>query len=968
MSTPCRLRNNSTNGMKTLGIDVGSSSVKVSLLDVATGECAGAVTLPSAEMPIDAPQPGWAEQDPRCGGITCGKGCGRSSRGPEGRHRESDRNHVPDARTRVPRRGGRAVAKIHYLVRQPGCGDRGSSVRRARTRSLSGTPVEFARNFTASKLAWVRENEPEVFAGVHRFMLPGDYVLYRLTGEMSTTRSGLSEQILWDFTENKPAGFVAGYYGIDLRTIPQAHPSIGIQARVDAAAAADLGLEAGTPVSYRAGDQPNNAFSLNVLDPGEVAATGGTSGVVYGVTDVPRPDRFSRVNTFLHVNHEPRRPRYGVLLCINGTGILNAWVKKTTVPDMSYPEVNRRCAEIPVGSEGVLMLPFGNGAERMLGNRYTGAEAIGLDLNRHDRFHLLRAAQEGIAFAFRYGMDVMRETGLRLRVIRAGYANLFLSPVFRQTLATLCGADIELSQYRRGFGRRPGRGSRRRTVRFPGRDVRVAPQDRRSASRSCGQGCVGTGIRALESRTGKPARPRVARNFSLKFIFKNNTKSNQTMMESMFSKFGKIGYEGPDSKKSAGVSLVRREPGRGGQDHERIPSFRDRLLAFVLRRRQRSVRRRHPSFPVGRYRRSGGAGEGQDGFGFRFLRENRRSVLLLSRCRSRPRRRPVAEYEKNLQAVVEYAGQKQRETGVKLLWGTANVFGNGRYMNGAATNPDFAAVSRAAVQIKNAIDATIALGGENYVFWGGREGYMSLLNTDMKREKEHLATMLTLARDYARKNGFQGTFLVEPKPMEPTKHQYDYDTETVIGFLRHYGLDKDFKVNIEVNHATLAGHTFEHELQCAADAGMLGSIDANRGDAQNGWDTDQFPINLQETVEAMLVILRNGGFGSGGVNFDAKTRRNSTDAEDLFIAHIAGMDTFARALLIADTILRDSPLEQWRKQRYASFDSGKGAEFEQGKATLEALRDLAAAAGEPATVSGKQEKIRATAFDVYLMP
>lgn len=267
----------------------------------------------------------------------------------------------------------------------------------------------------------------------------------------------------------------------------------------------------------------------------------------------------------------------------------------------------------------------------------------------------------------------------------------------------------------------------------------------------------------------------------------------------------------------------------------------------------------------------------------------------------------IEEYEANLKEIVAYAKQKQAETGIKLLWGTANVFGNGRYMNGAATNPDFATVSRAAVQIKNAIDATIALGGENYVFWGGREGYMSLLNTDMKREKDHLAMMLTLARDYARRNGFKGTFLVEPKPMEPTKHQYDYDTETVIGFLRHYGLDKDFKVNIEVNHATLAGHTFDHELQCAADAGMLGSIDANRGDAQNGWDTDQFPINLQETVEAMLVIMRNGGFGTGGVNFDAKTRRNSTDAEDLFIAHIAGMDTFARALLIADELLRNSP-------------------------------------------------------------
>lgn len=315
----------------------------------------------------------------------------------------------------------------------------------------------------------------------------------------------------------------------------------------------------------------------------------------------------------------------------------------------------------------------------------------------------------------------------------------------------------------------------------------------------------------------------------------------------------------------------------------------------------------------------------------------------------------VAEYERRMHAIVEYAKQKQAETGIKLLWGTANVFSNARYMNGAATNPDFAAVAWAGTQIKNAIDATIALGGENYVFWGGREGYMSLLNTDMKREKEHLARMLTMARDYARKQGFKGTFLIEPKPMEPTKHQYDYDTETVIGFLRHWGLDKDFKVNIEVNHATLAGHTFQHELQCAVDAGMLGSIDANRGDAQNGWDTDQFPIDLQDAVEAMLVILAGGGIGHGGFNFDAKVRRNSTDVEDLFIAHISGMDTFARALLIADRILAESPYEAWRKERYASFDSGKGAEFEQGGLSLEQLREYATE-HTPEQLSSHQEK------------
>jgi xylose isomerase len=308
-----------------------------------------------------------------------------------------------------------------------------------------------------------------------------------------------------------------------------------------------------------------------------------------------------------------------------------------------------------------------------------------------------------------------------------------------------------------------------------------------------------------------------------------------------------------------------------------------------------------------------------------------------------------------MQIITEYAKQKQAESGVKLLWGTANVFSNPRYMNGASTNPDFNVVSWAGTQVKNALDATIALGGENYVFWGGREGYMSLLNTDMKRETEHLAKFLTMARDYARKNGFKGTFFIEPKPMEPTKHQYDYDAATVIGFLRHHGLDKDFKLNIEVNHATLAGHTFQHELQVAADADMLGSIDANRGDYQNGWDTDQFAMNLQEMTEAMLVILTSGGIKGGGVNFDAKVRRNSTDADDLFLAHIGSMDAFARGMLIAQDILEKSDYLARRKARYESFDFGKGKAFEKGELTLEDLRNHALATGEPSLISGKQE-------------
>jgi xylose isomerase len=315
----------------------------------------------------------------------------------------------------------------------------------------------------------------------------------------------------------------------------------------------------------------------------------------------------------------------------------------------------------------------------------------------------------------------------------------------------------------------------------------------------------------------------------------------------------------------------------------------------------------------------------------------------------------IAEYEKNLQTIVDYAKAKQSASGVKLLWGTANAFSNPRYMNGASTNPDFNVLAHAGTQVKNAIDATIALGGEGYVFWGGREGYMSLLNTNMKRELDHMGKFLTMARDYARAQGFKGCFYIEPKPMEPTKHQYDFDSATVIGFLRQYGLENDFKMNIEVNHATLAGHTFQHELQVAADCGMLGSIDANRGDVQNGWDTDQFPIDLYELTEALLVIVEAGGFKTGGVNFDAKVRRNSSDLEDIFIAHIAGMDAFARALVIATDILEKSNYKKMRADRYASFDSGNGSLFEAGKLTLEDLRKIAIANGEPKQISGKQE-------------
>ena len=315
----------------------------------------------------------------------------------------------------------------------------------------------------------------------------------------------------------------------------------------------------------------------------------------------------------------------------------------------------------------------------------------------------------------------------------------------------------------------------------------------------------------------------------------------------------------------------------------------------------------------------------------------------------------INENDRRLQAITEYLKEKQKASGVKLLWGTANLFSHKRYMNGASTNPDFHVLAHGAAQVKAALDATIALDGENYVFWGGREGYMSLLNTNMKREKEQLAKFLHASKDYAKKNGFKGQFFIEPKPCEPSKHQYDYDAETVIGFLRQHDLLNDFSLNLEVNHATLAGHTMQHEMQVAADAGLLGSMDANRGDYQNGWDTDQFPNNINEITECILVLLQAGGFKGGGINFDAKLRRNSTDAADLFSAHIGGIDLFARALIAADNILQKSDFIKIRTERYASFYSGKGKEFEEGKLSLEDLRKYAIENGEPKIISGRQE-------------
>ncbi|WP_020532079.1 xylose isomerase [Flexithrix dorotheae] len=341
--------------------------------------------------------------------------------------------------------------------------------------------------------------------------------------------------------------------------------------------------------------------------------------------------------------------------------------------------------------------------------------------------------------------------------------------------------------------------------------------------------------------------------------------------------------------------------------------------------------------------------------GFEFLQKSGIDFYCFHDRDLAPEGSSVLESEKNLAEIVEFAKQFQKDTGKKLLWGTANLFSHTRYMNGASTNPDFSVLCHGAAQVKAALDATVALGGENYVFWGGREGYMSLLNTDMKRETEHMGQFLRLARDYGRKIGFEGTFLIEPKPAEPSKHQYDFDAATVIGFLHQQGLADDFKLNIEANHATLAGHTFAHDIRVAADHKMLGSIDANQGDYQNGWDTDYFPHDIYDATEVMMVLLESGGLGKGGFNFDAKVRRNSTDLEDIFISHIAGMDIFARGLLVADKILKETNFTQLKKDRYSSFDSGKGAAYEKGELNLEALREIAVEVGEPKKISGKQE-------------
>ncbi len=430
--------------MYSLGIDVGSSSVKVALLDVESGKCVCSSTNPKVEAPIIAERKGWAEQDPAswwaylCEGVKAMSAAGH------------DMSAVASIGISYQMHGLVALDKDSRPVRNSiiWCDSRAVSIGAEALKGIGYDKCMFRLlnspgNFTASKLAWVKRNEPETYAKISKFCLPGDYIAYLLTGEISTTATGLSEGILWDFNENRRADFVADYYGIERDKFAEIVPALGIQARTTAQIQSLLGIPEGTPVSYRAGDQPNNAFSLDVLEPGEIAATGGTSGVVYGVTDVPKADPQSRVNTFLHVT-DSKEPRMGVLLCINGTGIMNSWAHRNIAPDLSYPQMNEEAATAPAGSDGLLVLPFGNGAERVLVGRSVGAELYGIDLVRHSRAHILRAVQEGIAFSFRYGIDIMKNLGLEPDVIRAGKANMFLSPLFRSSLSTLCDARIEL--------------------------------------------------------------------------------------------------------------------------------------------------------------------------------------------------------------------------------------------------------------------------------------------------------------------------------------------------------------------------------------------------------------------------------------------------------------------------------------------------------------------------------------------
>ncbi len=429
-----------------LGFDVGSSSVKASLVNADTGKCAATAFYPEREAPIMAVKAGWAEQEPQMWWENA---------------KLSLKKIMDEAQVKGEDIKAIGISyQMHGLVcvdkaLQPlrpsiiWCDSRAVPYGEKAFRNLGaeqclGHLLNSPGNFTAAKLAWVKENEPELYARIYKVMLPGDYIAMRLSGVPNTTVSGLSEGMFWDFKNGSVADFLLQYYGFDKSLISDIVPTFGIQSEVSAEAAAETGLKAGTPITYRAGDQPNNALSLNVFNPGEIASTAGTSGVVYGVLGSVNYDKLSRVNTFAHVNHSAEQTRLGVLLCINGTGILNAWVRRNIIPDMGYAEMNDFASSVPIGSEGVTVIPFGNGAERVLENQEIGCSIHGLNFNKHDRAHLVRAAQEGIVFSFCYGMEIMQQMGMDIRKIHAGKANMFLSPLFRDTLAGVSGGTIEL--------------------------------------------------------------------------------------------------------------------------------------------------------------------------------------------------------------------------------------------------------------------------------------------------------------------------------------------------------------------------------------------------------------------------------------------------------------------------------------------------------------------------------------------
>ena len=444
-----------------LGFDVGSSSVKASLVNVETGECAASAFYPEHEAPIKAVRAGWAEQDPQMWWSYAKSALAKvmAVTGAKG-------EDVKAIGISYQMHGLVCVDKEQQVLRDAiiWCDSRAVPYGTRAFKTLGaerclGHLLNSPGNFTASKLAWVKENEPEVFERIHKVMLPGDYIAMRLSGEINTKIGGLSEGMFWDFKEKRVADFLMDYYGFSGDLIADIVPTFSIQCWVSKAVAAELGLQEGTPISYRAGDQPNNALSLNVFNPGEIASTAGTSGVVYGVLGSVNYDPKSRVNTFAHVNYTIDTDRLGVLLCINGTGILNAWARRTIAPEgISYADMNALCATVPTGSDGLTVIPFGNGAERVLENREVGCSIHGLDFNRHGKAHLLRAAQEGIVFSFCYGMEIMREMGMDIRKIHAGRANMFLSPLFRETLATVSGATIELYETDGSVGAAKGAG------------------------------------------------------------------------------------------------------------------------------------------------------------------------------------------------------------------------------------------------------------------------------------------------------------------------------------------------------------------------------------------------------------------------------------------------------------------------------------------------------------------------------